>query len=161
MHRIGFHTSICWWLILIHSNEDSSLWSVWVKIREIMWETPKWFKNSRKVDEIFPFNSFLIVFDFYFLSVVITCEACCKMFVLKWASHCNIKNKILPQQEIWDKDICRPFQKRREDVGTSFVGPHAAKEQNRMSLRMLCLLILSPDTVFSSSFLFVIGEFEV
>ena len=31
MHRIGFHTSICWWLILIHSNEDSSLWSVWIK----------------------------------------------------------------------------------------------------------------------------------
>ena len=32
--------------------------------------------------------------------------------------------------------------------GTSFVGPHAAKEQKsyRMSLRMLCLLILSPDT---------------
>ena len=41
-----------------------------------------------------------------------------------------------------------PKKMGRCGEGTSIVGPHAAKEQKsyRMSLRILCLLILSPDT---------------
>ena len=125
MHRIGFHTSMCWWLILIHSNEDSSLWSVWIKNQGDRVRNPQMIQKQQGGRWNLSFQLFPDSFDCYLLGVIIICEACClsslkKMFVLKWASHCKIKNKILPQQEIWDKDIHRPFQRRWEDVGNFF-----------------------------------------
>ena len=127
MHRKCCHTYIFCWLVLIHSHEYLRLWWVWRKTQRNRIITLKMIQKQQRcrVDETFPLNSFLIISKYHLFSVVIACKICDlnsieKMFVLKWASHRNIQNNILPQRVIWDKDIHRPFRSWWKYMGNFF-----------------------------------------
>ena len=147
------YTSIYWWLILIHSNEDSSLWSVWIKnqgdrVRNLQMIQKQQGGRWNLLFQLFPDR-------FWFLFARSTHYMRSLLFEQSQEDVCAEVDKSLQHQE-QDPSPARNLGQRYPQAFLKKMGrcgelllldPMLLKSKNHTKcLRMLCLLILFPDT---------------